>query len=524
MQFFRAYDALQRVARITQSAGGGNAVAPKRVDFMYDDGSQFDTITRYADAGGTQLVAASAYGFDLAGRLTSLAHAKGQTALAGYEWTFDAGNRMTGFASDADGTAAYTHDPASQLTAADYTYQPAVPDEAYTYDANGNRVNGYTVGVNNRMTSDGTYRYLYDAEGNRTARFLDADQSGTITAGDTDITTYQWDHRNRLSAVRRYPDFAAYDQDTPDHVVEHSYDYRNRWVRRVVDPDGATGSAPVEQTIFAHDDRQILLQFGKTGSADLAASDLRHRYLWGPMVDQILADEQMSPLPPGEGQGEGYDLSAPGPVLWPLTDHLGTVRDLAAYDAGLAETTIANHRIYHAFGAIVDETAPTVAHLFAFTGRPLDLDTGLQNNLHRWYDSAVGRWLSEDPVGFEAEDANLYRYCQNGPLVATDPTGLITDNLRDNLDPSGEYCLSRRCPSGCYLANHTQEGHPHCRPYLAPGTDKFNKGYCMGACAGCNRRFSDVFPCQWCCDFCAKRFGGGGEKGCYVLCAAATTP
>ncbi len=52
------------------------------------------------------------------------------------------------------------------------------------------------------------------------------------------------------------------------------------------------------------------------------------------------------------------------------------MRDLAAYDAGLDETTIANHRIYHAFGAIVDETAPTVEHLFAFTGRPLDLDTG----------------------------------------------------------------------------------------------------------------------------------------------------
>ena len=72
-----AYDALQRVARITQSGTGGNAVAPKRVEFSYDDGSQFDTIPRYADTGGTQLVAASAYGFDLAGRLTSLTARKG---------------------------------------------------------------------------------------------------------------------------------------------------------------------------------------------------------------------------------------------------------------------------------------------------------------------------------------------------------------------------------------------------------------------------------------------------------------
>ena len=35
-------------------------------------------------------------------------------------------------------------------------------------------------------------------------------------------------------------------------------------------------------------------------------------------------------------------LSAMGSVLWPLTDNLGTVRDLAQYNAGTDTTTIAN--------------------------------------------------------------------------------------------------------------------------------------------------------------------------------------
>ncbi|GAB6188034.1 RHS repeat-associated core domain-containing protein [Thermopirellula anaerolimosa] len=43
-------------------------------------------------------------------------------------------------------------------------------------------------------------------------------------------------------------------------------------------------------------------------------------------------------------------------------------------------------------------TTPAVDSLFLFTGRPFDQDTQLQNNLNRWYDPAVGRWLSEDPV------------------------------------------------------------------------------------------------------------------------------
>ena len=47
-----------------------------------------------------------------------------------------------------------------------------------------------------------------------------------------------------------------------------------------------------------------------------------------------------------------------------------------------------------------------------------------RTNQSRWYDPSVGRWLSEDPSGLAAGDANLYRYCDNGPTDATDPTGL----------------------------------------------------------------------------------------------------
>ncbi|NMC19489.1 MAG: hypothetical protein GYA33_03620 [Thermogutta sp.] len=42
---------------------------------------------------------------------------------------------------------------------------------------------------------------------------------------------------------------------------------------------------------------------------------------------------------------------------------------------------------------------PAVDCLFLFTARPFNPDTGLQNNLNRWYDPAVGRRLSQDPVG-----------------------------------------------------------------------------------------------------------------------------
>jgi RHS repeat-associated protein len=61
---------------------------------------------------------------------------------------------------------------------------------------------------------------------------------------------------------------------------------------------------------------------------------------------------------------------------------------------------------------------------FAFTGRQFDQATGLQNNLNRWYDPSIGRWISEDPIGFEAGDANLYRYVGNSSTNSIDPSGL----------------------------------------------------------------------------------------------------
>lgn len=40
------------------------------------------------------------------------------------------------------------------------------------------------------------------------------------------------------------------------------------------------------------------------------------------------------------------------------------------------------------------------------------------------YNPTIGRWISEDPIGFQAADPNLYRYVGNSPTNYTDPSGL----------------------------------------------------------------------------------------------------
>jgi RHS repeat-associated protein len=41
----------------------------------------------------------------------------------------------------------------------------------------------------------------------------------------------------------------------------------------------------------------------------------------------------------------------------------------------------------------------------------------------RYYDPAVGRFISEDPIGFDGGDVNLYAYVLNNPILFIDPWG-----------------------------------------------------------------------------------------------------
>jgi len=58
---------------------------------------------------------------------------------------------------------------------------------------------------------------------------------------------------------------------------------------------------------------------------------------------------------------------------------------------------------------------------FAWEGRELDTEAGLQYNRARHYDPAVGRWLSQDPLGLEAGEENLSPYARPPEAAPPDP-------------------------------------------------------------------------------------------------------
>ena len=71
------------------------------------------------------------------------------------------------------------------------------------------------------------------------------------------------------------------------------------------------------------------------------------------------------------------------------------------------------------------QTASTgsLVNSFQYTGRESDPETGLYYYRARYYDPNAGRFLSEDPLGFEA-GINKYVYVENRPIIPNTSSNL----------------------------------------------------------------------------------------------------
>ncbi len=61
-------------------------------------------------------------------------------------------------------------------------------------------------------------------------------------------------------------------------------------------------------------------------------------------------------------------------------------------------------------------TESSYANVSLYTGRELAAETGLYYYRNRYYNAELGRFVSREPVGYEA-DANLYWYASNAPIA-----------------------------------------------------------------------------------------------------------
>jgi RHS repeat-associated protein len=274
--------------------------------------------------------------------LTVLHQLSGST-IDGASYTVDnAGNRTAKTDQRAAVTSSYGYDAIYQLLSAT---QAGSTTESYTYDPVGNRtaslgVSSYSNNSSNELTATSTASFTYDSNGSTASK---TDSTGT--------TTYTWDYENRLTRATLPGSGGA---------VSFKYDPFGRRIYK---------SSPSASSIYAYDGADETEETNVVGSVVV-------RYTQGIGIDEPFAQLR-------SGAISYYNIDGLGSVS-SLTDPSGSI--LATYT-------------YDSFGKL-SATTGSIMNTRQYTAREIDSETNLYFYRARYYDPGVGRFISEDPIGF----------------------------------------------------------------------------------------------------------------------------
>lgn len=239
-----------------------------------------------------------------------------------------------------------------------------------------------THNLQNQVTQVGSVMLSFDPNGNMT--------------GDEQGRTFVWDAWNRLVRV----------QDASEQtLVEYQYDGLKR---RIVEQPAGQSS----RVLYYSDQWQVI--------EERVGGDTQVQYVWSPVyVDAMILRDRDADGNSGNGLEERiYVMHDANFNVTAITDATGEVLERYYYEAyGRAVYLDANFELLA--GA---QSQQAWRHLHQ--GGRLDFITGNYHFRHRDLSPTLGRWISQDPIGFEAGDANLYRYVGNGPTVRLDHLGL----------------------------------------------------------------------------------------------------
>lgn len=371
-------DSVGRSAILKLEAQGDNV----RTERDFNGRGDVISERRFADVTGNQLAGVSNHAIDPRGWVNEISHldAAGVQLPDGLlTFTRNAYGEISQRTVGTE-TITYGRDAIGQLTSANWSSASAT-DEVYSYDPNGNRLlshlhASYAVTAGNRVTESGDWILDYDNEGNLIRRTHKL--SG-------EMRELSYDYRNRLTKVVQQLN----NVDPLVTLSEYRYDPLDR--RSAVVKPGQT-----LWTYYANN--HPFIEYLDTDS------DLYRMYLYGDQTDELLGLWQ---------SGEG--------TLWALTDNLGSVRSWLDRSGNVVGTFE-----YDSFGNILSSTglAQSMVQPSSYTARQWDADAQLYHYRARYYDPQLGRFINEDPIGFDGDRSNLYRYVENGPTQATDPSGL----------------------------------------------------------------------------------------------------
>jgi RHS repeat-associated protein len=229
---------------------------------------------------------------------------------------------------------------------------------------------------------------------------------------------YTWNGENRLIKAEELvspPTHNAY-------VVKYAYDHQGRMIQKTF---AFSGQSPHKVIEYTWDSFNIIAeavtQSGVTSTTyNIWGLDLDGTMQGAGGVGGLLA--VISPLPPGEGQGEGST------VYLPCYDANGNITEYVSMNGAITA-----HREYDPFGGTVVATGNSDTFTHWLSTKPWCVATGLSEYQYRKYSPVMGRWLSRDPME-EIGGSNLCLFNRNNSLNVIDLMGLQSDDLTVYVD------------------------------------------------------------------------------------------
>jgi RHS repeat-associated protein len=426
-----AYDALNRLTSIVGQSG--------TVSYGYDRSS---LNTGISHSNGVS----SSMAYDLARRTTRVVHAKGGANLSLTQYDYDVNGNRTGETINRTAGAqvtSYGYDSADRLVHTSVVEASQSVATDYTLDAVANRVGETITTVTGGASSTVSRGYQYDGR-NQLTGISDA------AAGDTVLS---YDAQGNLTQKQQGSDQVAYRYDARDHLISVARNgavlgrYGNdhlglRVEKEAMDPL-QPGAPPVRlRTLW--DGRDAFLDSSAAGVVARYDSDGRHS------VGMWSKDDGVQAL---------------------HHDALGSIVATTDSDGALKSETI-----YDAWGNVRQATGQST-NKFGYTGHQMDKESGLIYFQARYYDPAIGRFITQDPFEGDRQtplSLHHYLYAYGNPTTYVDLDGYAS--VSTMIDDAAAGCGAVSCAGWALLKGTYVAGTLGFASVFDPFRDAYDAG------------------------------------------------
>jgi RHS repeat-associated protein len=298
-------------------------------------------------------------------------------------------------------------------------------DELYSYDGMNQLIDMQrgTLGANKASIisqyKNWEEQFTFDATGNFANYKQDQNGSGSWSLNHTRTHS----KANEILTVAGSTSYVANDKNgnmikvsKPDNWSAAYTLVYDAWNRLVQVKDGATTVATYGHNGLNHRVKKVvgsetrLFYYNRQWQCleEYVGSTCNVRFVWGlRYVDDLVTYRN--------GSTDDYVLQDANWNVVALTNAAGVVQERYTY-ASFGKLNVFDT-------SFTPKSASTFNLTRSFTGQVIDAETGLMLYRNRVYHPTLGRFLQRDPIGYKADDENIYRYVNCNPLLNTDPTG-----------------------------------------------------------------------------------------------------